>query len=130
MRKTDIKTILLTWPEVSEAIMACVHSELGRHIDCEAQFTDDTYWGVQLLHDRMETKELCLLLTLTDFPIEDWRDTLPDDSTSASDFGILFSEHLLSRQLTLTWTHRIIAEERLWLVDVHDREIQEVRDRR
>lgn len=48
MSKRNIETIMLTWPEVSEAITTCVYAELGRSIICEALFLDDTYWSVQL----------------------------------------------------------------------------------
>lgn len=119
MSRNDIKTIMLTWPEVSEAITTCVYAELGRPIICEAQFLDDTYWSVLLKNYRISPAEIYAFLSQTGFPIADWQDTLSDEGGPVSELGILFSEHLLSRHLKLTWTHRVIAEEGLWLVDVH-----------
>lgn len=119
MSRNDIKTIMLSWAEVSEAISACVYAELGRSIICEAQFLDDTYWSVLLKNYRISPAEIYAFLSQTGFPIADWQDTLSDEGGPVTEFGILFSEHLLSRQLKLTWTHRVIAEEGLWLVDVH-----------
>lgn len=125
MSRNDIKTIMLTWLEVSEAISACVYAELGRRIFCEAQFLDDTYWSVQLKKTRISPTEIYAFLSQTGFPIADWQDTLSDEGGPVTEFGFLFSEHLLSRQLKLTWTHRIIAEEGLWLADVHSAADQE-----
>ena len=128
MSKRNIETIMLTWPEVSEAITTCVYAELGRPIICEALFLDDTYWSVQLKKTRISPTEIYPFLYQTGFPIEDWQDTLSDEGGPVTGFGILFSEHLLSRYLKLTWTHRIIAEEGLWLVDVHSTTGQETAD--
>ena len=130
MSRKDIETIMLTWPEVSEAITTCVHAELGRPIICEALFLDDTFWSVQLKNYCISPAEIYPFLAQTGFPIEDWQDTLSDEGGPVTGFGILFSEHLLSRYLKLTWTHRIIAEEGLWLVDVHSTTEQETADER
>lgn len=122
MNLTEVKTIMLPWPQVSDILSECAAKHLGHKIICKALEEGEDYWSCQLQGYQMPLPELCRLMFLSGLPGQEWDDTLPDEGGSTVDgFGMRFCEHLISHQLGLGWKYRIIGEDGLWLVDVADK---------
>lgn len=122
MKLTEVKTILLPWPQVSEILSECASKHLGHQIICEAMAEGDDYWSCELKGYDMPLPELCTLMHFSGLPAKDWDDTLPDEGGSTVDgFGMLFCDHLVAHHLNLSWKYRVIGEDGLWLVGVFDK---------
>lgn len=122
MNLTEVKTIMLPWPQVSDILSECATKHLGHEIICKALEEGDDYWCCQLQEYKMPLPELCTLMYFSGLPAQEWDDTLPDEGGSTVDgFGMLFCDYLISHQLGLGWKYRVIGKEGLWLVDVSDK---------
>lgn len=122
MNLTEVKTVMLPWPQASEILSECASKHLGHPIICEALGEGDEYWSCELKGYKMPLPELCTLMYFSSLPAGEWDDTLPDEGGSTVDgFGMFFCDHLIAHHLGISWKYRIIGEDGLWLVGVSDK---------
>ena len=116
---SEKRAVELRWPEVGGIVAEEIKEVLGLQIQCRVNVVESSFWDVSFVGCRLPLPKLCQLLQVTQATPEDWEDALPDEGgVDVNSIGIVLAEKLISRHLKLTWEHRLITEDSLWLVGV------------
>ena len=113
------RAIKLIWNKVCTIISEEIEDILGLHAQCKINRVEDSFWSLSFIGYRLPLPKLCQLIQVTQPTPEDWEDAMPDDGgVDVNGIGMMLSEKLVARHLTLTWEHHLITEDSLWLVGV------------
>lgn len=116
---SEKRAVELKWPEVGSIVAEEIKNILGLPVRCKVNVVGGSFWDVTFIGCRLPLSKLCQLLQATQATPEEWEDALPDEGgVDVGGIGIVLAEKLISRQLRLTWEHRLITEDSLWLVGV------------
>lgn len=121
MTLEEKRAIKLRWHEVSGIISEEIKKVLGLHIQCYIKVLEDEFWDVVFIEDRLPLPKLCQLLQAVHATPEAWEDALPDEGgVDIGDMGMVSAEKLIAQYLKISWEHRLITADSLWLVGVTD----------
>lgn len=115
----EVKTIKLSWEEVSEYVAIQVRKILDRDVICNARCDNSEYWTVFILSERMHLSELFKIFEVVGADELQREDSLPESAMtegSVKTIGMDVSEMLLKRYLGFEWERKIIDSEYLWLI--------------
>lgn len=122
---TEKRAIELEWHEVCNIVSSEIKKILGLHIPCGVSVTGTEFWAVTFEDCSLSLPKFCQLLQAMEATPEDWEDALPDEGGVDIDtIGMLQAEKLIGRNLNITWQHRLITADGLWLVGVTHGEIR------
>lgn len=123
---SEHRVVKLSWDKVRDIVSDEIEDILGLHIQCRINVEDGSFWDVTFIGYRLPIPKLCQLLQETQATPEDWEDALPDEGEmDVNGIGIVLAEKLIGRHLRLTWKHRLITLDNLWLIDVDEGKDQE-----
>ena len=105
-----LKTIRLSWDEVSRILEAAVFGILHKEVRLTAWSEDADYWGVLALDHRFSPEDLSQRLEAVQADDEVRSCTLPDDDTSTNCFGMDLGNLLLKREQAADWADTHITE--------------------
>lgn len=113
------RALKLGWDEVVSIVTLELKKVLGIQLQCKISLTEDEYWDVEFIDYRMPLPKLCQVLQAVEAAPDDWETVLPDEgAVDVRDLGMCAAEKLIGKHLHLSWEHRIIDEDGLWLVGV------------
>ena len=116
---SERRAVKLRWNKVCNIISEEIEDILGLHARCKVNLVEDSFWSITFVGYRLPLSKLCQLVHTTQPSPEDWEEAMPDDGgVDVNGIGMALAEKLLVRHLKLTWEHRLITEDSLWLVGV------------
>ena len=118
---TERRAVELSWCEVCGIASAEIEEILGLHIQCRTDVTGTEFGALTFEGCSLPLPKLCLILQAVQATPDDWEDALPvDGETCVGAIGMAQAEKLIGRHLKLSWKHRLITADGLWLVGVSD----------
>ena len=118
-----VRSGVLSWYDVGEAIRIYLHKLLGREILCEACPSEIDYWGVIFCETRISIDELEILFRSVSADEETREDTsyCDNDLQSYGSIGCLLSDLLLQQALSMSWKKTFAMDGNLIMVDCNIR---------
>jgi hypothetical protein len=116
---SEKRAIELKWRDVCDIASDEIKDILGLRIPCGADVTGTEFWALTFEDRCLPLPKLCQLLQAIQATPDDWEDALPDEGgTDVNALGMVQAEKLIGRNLKISWKHRLITADSLWLVGV------------
>ena len=114
-----VRSGVLSWYDVGEAIRIYLHKLLGRKILCEACPSEIDYWCVVFCGTRISAEELEILFRSVSADEETREDTRYSDDAlqSYGSIGCLLSDLLLQQALSMSWKKTFAMKANLIMFD-------------
>lgn len=114
-----VRSGVLSWYDVGEAIRIHLHKLLGREILCEACPSEIDYWCVVFCGTRISAEELEILFRSVSADEETREDTRYSDDAlqSYGSIGCLLSDLLLQQALSMSWKKTFAMKANLIMFD-------------
>lgn len=123
MSMQEMRSIRLSWDEVSRILSAEIERILGVKIECKINVADEEFWDVEFVNQHLPLPEYCHFIHSLAPILDDWADALPDEvRPDIGSMGPYTGEKIIGHHLHITWEHRLIAEDGLWLIGIAESE--------
>lgn len=110
---------MLTWTEAGKIVEEMLAQILGRPVPCEPEFLDDSYWCVRLAGTRLPIGDLHKIVQALHLSKSESYGIVPDEGElDVADIHMDLCERLVREKLGISYTHCLLADDGLWLVDV------------
>lgn len=114
-----MKTLHLSWDNVSAMICLQVREILGECLACEAKTEDTEYWAAGFF-EPLSALQIAQLLDKVEAPHEVRVEALPQDTIETHCIGMSLSELLLKRYLRQNWAVDFFNADGLFLIEPKD----------
>ena len=125
----ELRTIKLSWGEVSECISKEISKILRRTIECKAKIDDMEYWNVQFRKEKIKLSELFEILEFLEVDEFQRKECLTESVLSegkARELNMEVSEILLKQYLGFNWEKQLIDAEFLGIIEPKDVSFKEI----
>lgn len=118
--------IELPWTEVCQIISSVIERLVDVRIECKASVAEGEFWSVEFTDQHLTLPQLCLLVQSMKPTLEDWQYAMMGEiGSDIKDMGPFTCEKIIGKYLHMTWEHRLITADALWLVGVAEIDTEE-----
>lgn len=119
MNTHEKRAIKLPWDEVCEIISSEIARVVDVQIQCKASVAESEFWAIEFTDRHLSLPQLCQLIQSVQPTLKDWEYAMMGEiGPDIKDMGPFTGEKIIGRHLHITWEHRLITTNALWLVDV------------
>lgn len=113
------RAIKLPWDEVCGIISSEIARVVGVQIQCKANVAESEFWSVEFTDRHLSLPQFCQLMQSMQPALKDWEYAMMGEiGADIKDMGPFTGEKIIGQNLHLTWEHRLITTDALWLVGV------------
>lgn len=117
------RSIKLPWEDVCTIISSEIERVVGIQIQCKANVADNEFWAVEFNDRHLSLPQFCQLMQSMQPTSKDWEYAMMGEiGADIKDMGPFTGEKIIGRHLHITWEHRLITTDALWLVGITENE--------